>query len=58
MSKKNIFNLAKKLWPIHRTIVGPGIKSSLKLIKFEQNLLKIKSIKTGKKIYDWKIPKE
>ena len=58
MTKKDIFNLAKKLWPIHRTIVGPGIRSSLKIIKSEQNLLKIKSIKTGKKIYDWKVPWE
>lgn len=58
MVKKNIFNLAKKLWPIHRTIVGPGIRSSLKIIRSEQNLLKIKSMKTGHRAYDWKIPHE
>lgn len=58
MTKKSIFKLAKKLWPIHRTIVGPGIRTSLKVIKSEQNLIKIKSVKTGTKVYDWKIPKE
>tara|TARA_B100001093_G_scaffold486188_1_gene521288 strand:- start:529 stop:1830 length:1302 start_codon:yes stop_codon:yes gene_type:complete len=58
MTKKAIFNLAKKLWPIHRTIAGPGLKASLKIIKSEQNLLKIKFIKTGKKVYDWKVPWE
>ncbi len=58
MTKKVIFELAKKLWPIHRTIIGPGIRSSLKIIKSEQNLIKIRSIKTGTKVYDWKIPQE
>jgi aminopeptidase-like protein len=58
MKKKAIFNLAKKLWPIHRTIAGPGLRASLKIIKSEQNSLIIKSIKTGHKVYDWKIPEE
>lgn len=58
MSKKNIMTLAKELWPIHRTIVGPGIKLSLKIIKSYQNSLRIKSIRSGTKVFDWKIPNE
>tara|TARA_Y100001970_G_C14259135_1_gene878172 strand:+ start:7062 stop:8339 length:1278 start_codon:yes stop_codon:yes gene_type:complete len=58
MYKKNIMTLAKSLWPIHRTIVGPGFRESLSIIKFYQNLLKVKNIKTGTKVFDWKIPKE
>ena len=58
MSKKNIMTLAKSLWPIHRTIAGPGIRLSLQIIKSYQSLLKIKSIKSGTKVFDWKIPKE
>ena len=42
MSKKNIMTLAKSLWPIHRTIAGPGIRLSLQIIKSYQSLLKIK----------------
>ena len=58
MSRKNIMTLAKSLWPIHRTIVGPGIRTSLKKIKFYQNSLKIKNIRSGTKVFDWKIPNE
>mgnify|MGYP001160144325 CR=1 FL=1 len=58
MPKKNIIKLAKELWPIHRTIAGPGIRSSLKIIKNNQNLLKIKSIKSGTKVFDWSVPNE
>lgn len=58
MPKKKIIKLAKELWPIHRTIAGPGIRASLKIIKSYQNLLKIKSIKSGTKVFDWRVPKE
>ena len=58
MHKKKIIKLAKELWPIHRTIAGPGIKSSLRIIKSYQDLLKIRSIKSGTKAFDWKIPNE
>ena len=58
MPRKNIMNLANDLWPIHRTISGPGIKLSLKIIKSYQNLLNIKSIKSGTNTFDWKVPNE
>ena len=58
MFKKNIMTLATELWPIHRTIAGPGIKLSLKIIKSYQNSLRIKSIKSGTKTFDWKVPNE
>ena len=58
MPKTKILKLAKELWPIHRTIAGPGIRTSLKIIKSYQNLLKIKSIKSGTKVFDWIVPNE
>ena len=57
--KKNIFfnKIFDQLYPIHRSIVGPGIRNSLKIIKKYINI-KIENIPTGSKAFDWKIPKE
>ncbi len=48
----------KELFQICRSITGPGIRDSLQLIKKRIPQLKIKSIKSGTKVFDWKIPKE
>ena len=53
-----MIKLAKKLWPINRSLTGEGVRKTLKLIKKENRNLKIKSIKSGTKIFDWKIPSE
>ena len=58
MIGKQIHNLAKKLWPINRSITGDGVRSTLKIIQNEIPELQIKSIKTGTKCFDWTIPKE
>ena len=51
------FDLAKnKLFPICRSITGRGIEETLKIIKKEFSKLKIYKIKSGKKVFDWKIP--
>ncbi len=48
----------KFLFPICRSITGPGIKYSLSY--FEKLIPELRRIKfkSGRKIYDWKIPKE
>ena len=53
-----IFNLGKKLFPICRSLTGKGVRQTLNMIKEFEPLLKVKSIKSGKKVYDWKIPDE
>jgi aminopeptidase-like protein len=51
------FDLAKnKLFPICRSITGRGIENTLKIIKKEFSELKIYKIRSGKKVFDWKIP--
>jgi aminopeptidase-like protein len=53
------YNLAKKiLFPINRSITGIGIKKSLKIIKRKIPELKIYKIKSGTKVFDWRIPPE
>lgn len=59
MTLEKIFKIAKfQLFPINRSLTGKGTKKTLKIIKNQFNFLKIKKIKSGKKIYDWKIPEE
>tara|TARA_Y100000816_G_scaffold292616_1_gene289129 strand:- start:2201 stop:3511 length:1311 start_codon:yes stop_codon:yes gene_type:complete len=48
----------KNMFKICRSITGKGIKKSLFLIKKRFSNLKIKSIKSGTKVFDWKIPPE
>ena len=59
MSIKRYYNLGKKiLFPICRSITGNGIKKTLKIIKNEFPKLKIYHVKSGIKIFDWKVPPE
>ena len=56
---KKYFYLAKKiLFPICRSLTGNGTKKTLNIIKKEFKNLKIKSIKSGTNVFDWKVPKE
>ena len=50
--------LGKKLFPICRSITGQGTLKTLKIIKNEIPNLKIKSVKSGSKVFDWKVPDE
>ncbi len=60
MSKQeiNLLNkLLKELWPLHRSITGKGINESLDILGRYIPLKKIK-FPSGKKVFDWTIPKE
>ena len=52
------FGLVKELFPIHRTIVGPGIAQSLRLLQKYIPGLNIRKVRSGKKIWDWTVPNE
>ncbi len=56
--KQNFEFAKKKLYPICRSITGDGIKKSLLLIKRRYPKLKIKTISTNTKVFDWKVPPE
>ena len=53
-----VFKLAKNLFHINRSLTGNGVKKTLKLIKNEVKSIKIKSIRSGTKVFDWVIPPE
>ncbi len=55
---KHFINLGKKLFPICRSITGKGAVQTLQVIKKEIPELKIKKMKSGSRVFDWKIPPE
>jgi len=56
--KKFYFLGKKKLFPLCRSLTGRGTRETLKIIKKEFSKLKIKKIKAGTKVFDWKVPPE
>ena len=53
-----LYNWAKNLFPINRSISGPGVRLTLNYLKKIIPYLQIKSFPSGKKVYGWKIPLE
>ena len=52
------YALAKELWPIPRSITGPGIRETLSIIKRELPDLQIFEVPSGEKAFDWTVPDE
>ena len=55
---EQIYNLAKKLWPINRSITGDGVRETLSIIQKDVPELKVFEISSGTKVFDWTVPKE
>lgn len=56
---KKYYNIGKnELFSLCRSITGNGTHKTLKIIKREFRELKIKKIKSGTNVFDWKIPPE
>ena len=53
----NIDKLFDELYPICRSITGEGINKSLKIIS-NSLPIKIYSVRSGKRVFDWTVPKE
>ncbi len=59
MNVKKYYLIGKNLlFPICRSLTGPGTRKTLKIIKKNFNKLKIHSDASGKKVFDWNIPPE
>lgn len=58
MIGQKIYDLAKELWPLNRSITGEGLRKTLNIINQHIPNLKIHSVKTGTKVFDWTVPKE
>ena len=49
---------AKELFPLCRSLTGDGTKKTLRYFKNINKEFKILNFKSGKKVFDWKIPLE
>lgn len=58
MTNKYYILAKKELFLLNRSITGNGIKKTLALIKKHFPKIKILKIKSGTKVFDWKIPQE
>ena len=57
--KTNMMSWAKEIFSYHRSLTGEGTLKTLFFIKKRINKrFKINSVKSGKSVYDWKIPLE
>ena len=52
-----MLKLAKKIFPLNRSLTGKGNLETLRILKQVNPLLKIFKFRTGKNVFDWKIPK-
>lgn len=52
------FSLAKALWPIPRSLTGPGVRETLSAIKRELPNLQIFEVPSGETAFDWTVPNE
>ena len=58
MIGNEIYNFARELWPLNRSLTGDGVRETLKKIKYHLPNLNIHSIPSGTQVFDWTIPKE
>lgn len=49
---------AHMLFPICRSILGPGVRETLSLLQHQIPDLEVRKVKTGTQVFDWTIPKE
>jgi aminopeptidase-like protein len=54
----DLYSLANRLFPICRSLTGPGVVETLQVLKSLLPELQIKSVPTGFKAYDWCVPNE
>jgi aminopeptidase-like protein len=55
---ENIYQLAKQLFPICRSITGNGVRKTLAILKHHVPDMQVFEIPSGTKCFDWEVPEE
>ena len=58
MSGNKIYKLAKKIFPIYRSITGNGVRETLRCLQQICPYLQIHEVPSGTKVFDWEVPLE
>jgi aminopeptidase-like protein len=53
-----LHELAQRLWPIHRSITGDGIRETLRILQEYLPDLQLHEVPTGTQVFDWTVPLE
>lgn len=53
-----MFLLAKKLWPIARSLSGEGVRQTLEILRHVNQQMELKSFESGTSAFDWVVPEE
>ena len=55
---ENMLSLAKKLFPLNRSLMGPDIRHSLDVFRNLHPEFELLQYPTGAQVFDWEVPKE
>lgn len=58
MNGQEMYSLVKELFPICRSITGPGTRDTLNVLLRELPQMTIHNVPSGTQVFDWTVPKE
>ena len=58
MTGQEMYDIADRIFPIARSITGPGVRETMAILKEYAPELEVKEYPTGMQAFDWNVPRE